>query len=106
MRKYHKIFSLLFTIVFIVQLYAEYRNDITLRFVSKPLITIILMAWVYKCVYLKDRFHSKIFAGLAFAFAGDVLLLFQNLSPMFFYMRIDSLFAMPYFLYCCVCRRL
>ncbi len=80
----HKIFSLFFLIVFIVQLYAEYQNIGLLRFVSKPLITIVLMAWVYRSASMKDRFHSKIFAGLAFAFAGDVLLLFQGINPMFF----------------------
>jgi uncharacterized membrane protein YhhN len=72
-----KLFSILFFAVFILQLYAEYSNDNYLRNFTKPLITIVLMIWLFLSTKLKGRFHKRILTGLVFAFAGDVLLMMQ-----------------------------
>jgi uncharacterized membrane protein YhhN len=79
-----KLFSLLFFIVFILQLYAEYSNDNYLRGFTKPLITIVLMIWLFLSTKLKGRFHKRILTGLIFAFAGDVLLMMQTENSNFF----------------------
>jgi len=79
-----KLFSLLFALVYVVQLYAETAGNTLLLNFSKPLITISLMAWLYSSTNLKGRFHKRIFMGLVFAFAGDVLLLQQLGRPSFF----------------------
>ncbi|MCZ4243558.1 lysoplasmalogenase [Pedobacter punctiformis] len=79
-----KLFSLLFLFVFIVQLYAEYANNDRLRMFSKPLIVLVLLFWLYLSTKLKGRFHKRIFAGLVFGLAGDILLMCQGSNSNFF----------------------
>ncbi|SDD10502.1 lysoplasmalogenase [Pedobacter soli] len=79
-----KLFSFIFALVFIVQLYAETAGNIFLLQFSKPLIVISLMVWLYSSTNLKGRFHKRIFTGLIFALAGDVLLMLQAGKPAFF----------------------
>lgn len=79
-----KLFSFIFALVFIVQLYAETAGNMFLLQFSKPLIVISLMVWLYSSTNLKGRFHKRIFTGLIFALAGDVLLMLQAGRPMFF----------------------
>lgn len=79
-----KLFSFIFFLVFTIQLYAEYTNDMLLRNFTKPLIAVVLLVWLYVGSNLKGRFHKRIFAGLIFAWLGDVLLIFQKDKPSFF----------------------
>jgi uncharacterized membrane protein YhhN len=65
-------------------LYAEYANNIQLRNFSKPLIVVVLLAWLYLSTNLKGRFHKRIFTGLIFALAGDIFLMLQTNRPVFF----------------------
>jgi len=80
----NKVFSYFFAVVFLLQLYAEYAGNINLRFFSKPLIVLVLLAWLYSSTQLKGRFHKRIFVGLIFALAGDALLMLQQQSNNFF----------------------
>jgi uncharacterized membrane protein YhhN len=84
MRQKTKLFSFLFFIVFAIQLYAEYRDHVGLRLFSKPLIVLVLMVWLYSGVGIKNRFNARIFIGLGFALAGDVLLMLQGNNASFF----------------------
>lgn len=84
MPKRTKLFSLIFLIVFLTQLYAEYSNNSQLRFFSKPLIVIVLLIWLYTSTLLKNPFHKRIFTGLVCALIGDVLLMLQSNEPSFF----------------------
>lgn len=79
-----KLFALIFAIVYIIQLYAETTSNIPLRNFSKPLIVITLLIWLYSSTNLKGRFHKRIFTGLIFGLAGDVLLMLQSGKPSFF----------------------
>lgn len=79
-----KLFSLLFALVYIIQLYADTTGNALLLNFSKPLITISLMAWLYSGTHLRGRFHKRIFTGLIFALAGDVFLMLQAGKPAFF----------------------
>lgn len=82
----NKLFSFIFSVVFIVQLYAQSNSDTLLRDFSKPLIVIVLLIWLYSTTNLKGRFHKRIFTGLLFALAGDVLLMLEhNHAGMFIY---------------------
>jgi len=74
----NKLFSYIFGIVFIVQLYAQSNGNIILLNFSKPLIVIVLLIWLYLTTKLKGRFHKRVFTGLIFALAGDVLLMFEH----------------------------
>ncbi len=84
MQQKTKLFSFLFFIVFAIQLYAEYRDHAGLRLFSKPLIAVVLMAWLYSGAGIKNRFNARIFIGLGFALAGDVLLMLQGNNASFF----------------------
>ncbi|TCD10493.1 lysoplasmalogenase [Pedobacter frigidisoli] len=79
-----KLFSFIFALVFIIQLYAETDGNIQLRNFSKPLIVITLLVWLYLSTNLKGRFHKRIFTGLIFGLAGDVLLMLQSGHSSFF----------------------
>ncbi|WP_316844864.1 lysoplasmalogenase [Pedobacter psychrodurus] len=79
-----KLFSFIFFLVFVIQLYAEYANNAELRNFSKPLIVVVLLAWLCLSTSLKGRFHKRIFTGLIFALAGDILLMLQSGRPNFF----------------------
>ncbi|WP_293783509.1 lysoplasmalogenase [uncultured Pedobacter sp.] len=78
-----KLFSFIFFLVFVIQLYTEYTNHIQLRFV-KLLIAAVLLIWLYVGTNLRGRFHKRIFTGLIFAWIGDILLMFQNDKTSFF----------------------
>jgi uncharacterized membrane protein YhhN len=79
-----KLFSFIFFLVFVIQLYAEYANNAELRNFSKPLIVVVLLAWLCLSTSLKGRFHKRIFTGLIFALAGDIFLMLQSGRPNFF----------------------
>jgi uncharacterized membrane protein YhhN len=79
-----KLFSFIYFIVFLTQLYAEYTDVQTLRVVSKPLIIVVLVAWIYFSTKLSTPFHKSIFIGLIFAWIGDVLLVMQERNSSFF----------------------
>ncbi|MBB4107319.1 lysoplasmalogenase [Pedobacter zeae] len=89
-----KLFSFIFLLVFVVQLYAEYAKNTALNYFSKPLIVVILLIWLYLSTNIKGRFHKRIFTGLIFAWLGDLLLLLQNGRTSFF------IFSLIAFLVC------
>ncbi|WP_316829217.1 lysoplasmalogenase [Pedobacter aquatilis] len=79
-----KLFSFIFALVFIIQLYAETDGNILLRNFSKPFIVLTLLIWLYSATTLKGRFHKRIFTGLILALAGDVFLMLQSGHAGFF----------------------
>jgi uncharacterized membrane protein YhhN len=97
MSKKTKLFAFVYLIVFLTQLYAEYLDSNVLRSISKPLIVLVLMVWIYLSTRLLKPFHKNIFAGLVFAWIGDILLMLQPGKSSFF---ISGLVA---FLLCHLC---
>jgi len=79
-----KLFSFIFALIFVIQIYAESDGDTQLRNLSKPLIAVTLLVWLYLSTNLKGRFHKRIFTGLIFALAGDVFLMLQSGRSSFF----------------------
>lgn len=97
MSKKTKLFSFVYLIVFLTQLYAEYPDSNALRNISKPLIVLVLMVWIYLSTRLLTPFYKNIFAGLVCAWIGDILLMLQPGKSSFF---ISGLIA---FLLCHLC---
>lgn len=83
LKKYQK-FNLLFAAIFMLQLVAVLNNITMLIYITKPLIAISLMVFFAAVTHLKGRFHKRLFAGLIFAFTGDVFLMFLAWDPAFF----------------------
>lgn len=73
-----KIFSIIFVITAIFQLYAEAVGSISMRNFATPLVIITLLVWLYAATHLKGRFHRRIFSGLVFSLIGDALLMLSN----------------------------
>ncbi|MET4083431.1 putative membrane protein YhhN [Pedobacter sp. UYP30] len=68
----NKIYSLLFAILTLIALAADYVKSDDLLAISKPLSIVLLLAWLYQAERLKGRFHKQIFIGLCVALVGDV----------------------------------
>lgn len=83
LKKYLK-FNLLFALIFILQILAEFQQITTLRYFIKPCIVISLMVMLYVSTNLKGRFHKRLFIGLFFALMGDILLMFVWQHPNYF----------------------
>lgn len=83
LKKYPK-FSLLFALIFIVQLVVEFNQLASIDYIIKPLIVISLLFFLAYETKLKGRFHKRLFTGLCFALAGDLLLMFVWKEPAYF----------------------
>jgi uncharacterized membrane protein YhhN len=83
LRKYLP-FNLIFALIFILQLYVEATQLDWLRTFSKPAIVLSLLIFLATSTGLKGRFHKRMFAGLIFALAGDVLLLYAGKDTAYF----------------------
>ncbi|MBS1745928.1 MAG: lysoplasmalogenase [Bacteroidetes bacterium] len=80
----NKLFSFVYLNIFIAQLFAEYYNNQALLNISKPLIVVVLIAWLFMATKFSAPYHKNIFTGLIFAWAGDVLLMMQQKQSLFF----------------------
>lgn len=83
LKKYLK-FNLIFALIFIFQLVAEYYQLERLRYITKPLIVISLLIMFVMCTKLKGRFHKRLFTGLIFGLAGDVVLMYVWVNESYF----------------------
>lgn len=97
MLKKHLKFNTLFAVIFLLQLLAEYNHElIRLKQTTKPLIVLSLLLMLIVGTRLKGRFHKRIFAGLLFALAGDILLMLGD-NPAYF------MYGLGAFLICHIC---
>ncbi|RYE55424.1 MAG: lysoplasmalogenase [Sphingobacteriales bacterium] len=92
-----KPFSILFLCVFIAQIFALITQNQPLVYVTKPLITITLLMGLIRSDQLYGKFRKRIAIGLIFAFFGDVFLMVDQFSPIFFKLGLFS------FLGCHIC---
>ena len=77
MKRYRK-FSILFALIFIVQLLVSYTENSYFVAFIRPLIILSLLILLYFNTRLKGRFHKRIFTGLIFALAAEVLLIYAT----------------------------
>jgi len=84
MLKNHKIFTLVFAIIFLLNILAQtdILNDFNI--LIKPLICISLAIYLYKNVNMIAGFNRLVFAGLIFSLFGDCFLLFAGTDIYFF----------------------
>ena len=82
MFKKYKAFSLLFLLIFIIQLIAAFYALPVLNTVIKLCIVLSLMVFFVMKTKLHGRFHKRLFTGLVFAGLADLLLMIPNSSLM------------------------
>lgn len=81
MLRKHNSFSIIFALIFVLHLVAIAMDQSFLTNVTKPLIVISLLIYFYNISRLNNSFHKKIFSGLLFSLAGDILLIFAGEKP-------------------------
>lgn len=79
LKKYPQ-FSFAFAIIFLAELLAITHHLKELRMVTKPLITISLMLFLYFSIKKKSRVARRVQLALLFSLFGDVLLTFVSLK--------------------------
>ncbi|WP_113661394.1 lysoplasmalogenase [Pedobacter nanyangensis] len=89
LKKYPQ-FGFAFAIVFFAELFAVTNNLTAMRFITKPLITISLMLFIYLTIKKKSRFTSKVKIGLFFSLLGDVFLMFSAHHQLYFMLGLGS----------------
>ncbi|WP_293298224.1 lysoplasmalogenase [Pedobacter sp. UBA4863] len=89
LKKYPQ-FTFAFAIIFFAELLAVTNNLKEIRLVTKPLITLSLMLFLYFTIKRKSRFTGKIITGLFFSLLGDVFLLFVNSNQLYFMLGLGS----------------
>lgn len=82
--KRHKWFSILFALIFILQLTLGHSDNGYIAYFIKPCIVLSLLVILCLDTKLKGRFHKRVFTGLIFALAGDVLLMFATHNESYF----------------------
>jgi uncharacterized membrane protein YhhN len=92
MLKKYKSFSLLFLVIFLLQLISGFFPDATLAHITRPCIVLSLMIFFVLKTKLYGRFHKRLFTGLLFAWLTDLLLTFNSYNAS--YMR----YAFAFFL--------
>ena len=72
-----KLLEYLYFITAILEIYAEATQNEMVRFFSKPLLMIVLLAFYIQSVAGKwNRFHKFLSISLVFSWIGDVALMF------------------------------
>ena len=89
LKKYPQ-FTFAFAIVFFVELLAVTHKLTELRWVSKPLICISLLLFLYFTIKKKSRFTSKVKIGLFFSLLGDVFLMIPLAGELYFALGLGS----------------
>lgn len=84
MMKRHKWFSILFAVIFILQLTFGSNGYPYLAYFIKPCIVLSLLIMLYVTTKLKGRFHKRIFTGLFFALIGDIFLMYAGQNQSYF----------------------
>ena len=92
--KRHKWFSILFALIFILQLTLGHNGNSSFGYFIKPCIVLWLLIVLLLSTKLKGRFHKRVFTGLIFAMAGDLLLLCAIRDESYF------LYGLAAFLFC------
>lgn len=74
----NKIYSILFAILTLAALFADYVKSADLLAIAKPLSIVLLLAWLFQAERLKGKFHKQIFIGLCCALVGDLYIAFAT----------------------------
>lgn len=72
--------TVLYAVIGVAEVYAEITQNSTLRFFTKPLLMIVLIAYYLKGAGALNAFHKLMVAAFAFSWVGDVALMFVPAS--------------------------
>ena len=75
---------ILFIIFLLVDLYAVYSGNETLRYFSKPLLMLLLVAYFISSTKVSSSLKKWMILALLFSWTGDVFLMFESSSANFF----------------------
>lgn len=82
--------TIVFFIVFVAQLFSLLTENEWIRFITKPLITLVLMLSLVMLNQLYGKFRKRIFIGLIFGLLGDVFLMLPANHPSYFMLGLLS----------------
>lgn len=88
----------LFRLAVVADLAAIYFQRVDVRYISKPLIVVSLMVWLYQQVKTFSGAAMYFMAALLFSLAGDIFLLFEDRNTLFFMAGLGS-FLLAHLLY-------
>ena len=94
----NKYWLLLFFIAAALNLYHTLSPSFWINMVSKPLLMVLLMAFFYSNTRMETKFEKFILLGLLISCLGDIALIFQDVSNLFFLLGL-ALFLIVHFLY-------
>ncbi|WP_395802118.1 lysoplasmalogenase [Daejeonella sp.] len=98
MLKNHKVFTLVFGLIFLLNIFAQSDLLQDFNLFIKPLICISLAIYLYKNVNMAVGFNRLVCAGLIFSLFGDCFLLFASSDIYFFLYGLVS-FLLAHVLY-------
>lgn len=85
MKNTSQLFSIAYVLVALGEIYSRYAGNDMLHLVAKPLLLIVLLAYFYVSLAGRsDKITKLITWGLVFSWIGDVLLMFEEMDPLFF----------------------
>lgn len=90
MLKKYPVFKLIYALVFLLVLVAEYGQFEKLSFIVKPAISVVLLVFLCLSTKLRGRFHQRLFSGIVFALTGDTLLMLNGYADYYFYLGLLS----------------
>ncbi len=76
----HPKFTLLFFLLFILQLVCKFYQIGNLQLIIRSLPVLSLLIWFINETRLHGRFHKRLFAGLLFALAGNVFFSYELIA--------------------------
>ena len=79
-------------------IYSCFIKNEWVHLISKPLLTISLAVYFYANTRMQTRFEKFILLGLGFSFLGDVFLMFQQQSELYFLFGLAA-FLVAHFMY-------
>lgn len=75
----------LFLIILLVDLFAVYTNNESLRYTTKPLLMLLLIAFfIFQTKGIASSLKKWVVLALLFSWTGDVLLIFESMNANFF----------------------
>lgn len=80
----------LFIACLIAELLLTYTGNETMRYITKPLLMPVLCAYFLTSVRNAAGFNRSIIAALFFSWVGDILLMFDSKSSLFFILGLSS----------------
>lgn len=92
LNKFEKSFTVLFFVIVIIELFSKSLSPLSsLHHIAKPLILVSLILFFYlKSEHLAKKVRKLTLVALVFSLSGDLLLMFDHVSPNYFLAGLGS----------------